>query len=662
MTDDSIPHVPRQPLEDAFVVEVLRDQLDRLLDICEQSDEGQPAMESTINEILRVLGRSQDPAAWGREVGEGIGEALNDLVPEGDERPPPEFFRLLEAARSIAARGPVPTLAWTYLEFVDADSMTPEQVVHHFSQMLDIPGDVPEEARAAAHLLRGSAREDAGDLAGARADWEAAYALATEEDTKASAAWCLAASHGEDDPVAAADWAWDGAEWDERDEATVDPDMGQDVAWIQLKAIATLVTSGSGAETVLRLARRLLTRPERLPEEITVAMIHLILAGVSVELNDAAGAMGHLDLARSDWARLDEQERAEWHIVRGQVGLLRSDLLAIEQAVRAASPYVLRAGNADRARLQALATAVSGTTGQYQPASNTPFDRLYAMINRIPNGGVRRGDISELHGLAAEFDPVTQPHLTVMALLLAANVAIVVGDYPEARSSIGRARTAYDAPWDSRGVPSMEPYFHHVEVLRVIAEDGDAAAAPVADDAFRDALAGGVLPQVVLWGATAGLLWSRIGNHVRAWEVAVAAVTANQELQRGLGNVEDRQAYHQRAARVVAVAIDSAERLGDPRLMAELLEVLRAQAMPDVDLSAEIASGPIPDLLSALLGPASSLASPSSDRDPNVNLPPTPLIVMPWGGIALGPWLAYLPDQSRAVERILLTPVEADGA
>ena len=57
------------------------------------------------------------------------------------------------------------------------------------------------------------------------------------------------------------------------------------------------------------------------------------------------------------------------------------------------------------------------------------------------------------------------------------------------------------------------------------------------------------------------------------------------------------------------------------------------------------------------------LAQPSVApvTDSVVHLPPTPLIVMPWGGIALGPWLAYEPDPSRGQERIVLLPVEVAG-
>ncbi|HOF63165.1 MAG TPA: hypothetical protein PLL54_02585 [Dermatophilaceae bacterium] len=664
MSDDPVSHLRLPPLDDPLVLELLRDRLDRLLDACELPDDDGPAVEAAIggaiDEIVRVLGRSEDPADWGDEVGLAVGEALDDLVPEGEEWPPPEFFRLLEAARSLAERGPLPSLVWTFLEFVDFDTLTPEKAVAHFDRMLGIPGDVPEQVRASGLVLRGSAHEDAGDLGAARADWETAYSLAVEDDTKASAAWSLAAVYADDDAVAAADWAWEGAACRERAEVTIDVEMGQDAVWIQLNAIGKLVAEGDDAETALRLARRLLSRPDRFPEEVDRYVVQIFAADASVQLNDAAGAMEHLELARGDWALMDDQERAGWQLARAQVGLLMSDVVAIENAVRAASPYVMRSGTPEeRLRLQGLATALSGTTGQYQPTTDTPFDRLHVVINRIPHGDVRLSDVAELHGLAEEFDPVTQPHLIVMALLLSANVAIALGDHEEGRRSLARARAAYDtSSWDVGGLPSMEPYFQHIEVVRMAAEQGEAAAAPVADQACRDALASGALAYVVVWGATAALLWNRVGNYARAWEGAVAAVTANQELRRGLGHVGDRQAYHQRAAKLVTIAVDAAEGLGDPRLMAELLEVLRAQAMPDVDVSAEVASAPIPALLSALM-----LAQPSVApvTDSVVHLPPTPLIVMPWGGIALGPWLAYEPDPSRGQERIVLLPVEVAG-
>lgn len=113
---------------------------------------------------------------------------------------------------------------------------------------------------------------------------------------------------------------------------------------------------------------------------------------------------------------------------------------------------------------------------------------------------------------------------------------------------------------------------------------------------------------------------------------AVAGVTAVQEERDALGDSRARAAMATCFEPAHRLALEAAAGRDDPRLMAELLEVLRSQAMPV-----------------AIRQPA-ECGAPAAV----VTLPPPPFVVMPWGTIACGPHLAYRQGIRRATAHLAL--------
>jgi hypothetical protein len=649
-------------LSDEDVADRLGAALDVFVEGCLVGDE----RPEILAEMLALVNGSSDPAGWGEELGEAVASLLDEWEPAEDEEPAPAFLRCLRGARALAAEGPIPSLAWTYGFLHNLDELSPAEIARHFEVLLGIPGDVDPELKAHAFLMRGHAHELADKVDAAIADWRAAYALSADVDTRSNAAWSLAASLAESDPVDAADWGWRAATEAEATGGVMDAEAAIDLMALQSTVLQRLGEEGTDAATAVRFISRLLTRPDIWPDELTACHLHVVAATGYLQLNKRDEALAHLELARPDLPSVDDYLRSEWQLARGEVAVLYYDVAALDEAIHGASPYVLRAGDAEaRRRLAALAAMEASLIGDYRGMQGSPFDRLDAVVRRVRAQVITRAEVDELLAIAAACDPESEAHLEVVALAVAAMTMLATTlDVKATRDILDRAYAANAELMANPpgGFPAPGALLRLVEVQLLMREEGHEAAARVADRTWREQMSDGARNVAAIWAAVANALWSECpGSQDLEWESIIAAVTSLHDVGDALGHVHDRLAWQARMAMIVSAAVDSAERQRNPRLMAELLEVLRSQGMPIVTAASEtLGDDPMASVWAALMAP--HLSDPTPERDALVELPAPPFVVMPWGSIALGPWLAYDKAIPRTQAQLTLVPIEEDNS
>jgi hypothetical protein len=265
----------------------------------------------------------------------------------------------------------------------------------------------------------------------------------------------------------------------------------------------------------------------------------------------------------------------------------------------------------------------------------------------------------------AECEPATQGHLIVSMHAIKAMVLATLKRVPEARQAAEQGRTAYR--WLEEARPGGYPQLiwsilEMADVVVELAAGRPDEAVRMLDANWRKSLAAGSLASTSVGASAAAYLHLKVLRQPQeAIEAAVVALTAAQELECAKADSSDRRSFAGLHEDVREWAIEAAEQLRDPRLMAELLEVLRAQAIPYVSANGGTA-GPLGSLLGAVLVAVETQATPvaieaAEPTTPGVEVPPPPFIVMPWGSIALARWLSYPPDVERCSGRVGLDPV-----
>ncbi|WP_328328572.1 hypothetical protein OHA70_03865 [Kribbella sp. NBC_00382] len=612
-----------------------------------------------VREMVLVAGRSTDPGRWSDALTEELRGYLSDLWPEGDEEPPPMLAPCLDAVCEFVLLVPCPELAWLLLVRLDPET-GPEPVIADMSALLAMGDTVETETRAEALMVRADAERERGTVQSSVADWVEAYGLSEDPKLRIACATELAVALADrEELVDAAEWAWRAGLLVEETEPDEDQDFWNDVIAAQAVAIDHLHAANGPIEQIRALIDRILARPHWWPEGTGGTDLSVLAASAAVQDNDIAGALDHLAKARLYWDEADESVRADWQLTRGETGVIAGDPIAVERAVRSAEPWIRQAGSDEqRGRFEVLVRCATGAAGSSEPGTADDVVKvLNDLVLRIRSGVVQASELELIDRTVAECEPAVHGPLIVSLYAIKAMVLATLKRVPEARQATEQGRTAYQ--WLQEAKPGGYPQqiwliLEMADVMIELADGRPDEAARMLDASWRKSQAAGSLAFTSVGASAAAYLHLKVLRQPQeAFEAAVVALTAAQELECAKADSSDRLAFAGLHGDVRDWAIEAAEELRDARLMAELLEVLRAQAVPYVSANGQTA-GPLGSLLGAVLTVVEPQAEPAT---PGVELPPPPYIVMPWGSIALARWLSYPPDVERDSGRVGLDPV-----
>ncbi|MEV6409921.1 hypothetical protein [Kribbella sp. NPDC051718] len=612
-----------------------------------------------VREMVLVAGRSTDPGRWNDALAEELRGYLSDLWPEGDEEPPPMLAPCLDAVCEFVLVVPCPELAWLLLVRLDPETTGPEPVIADMSALLAMGDTVEAETRAEALMARADAERERGNVQSSIADWVEAYGLSDDPTVRIACATELAVALSErEELVDAAEWAWRAGLLVEETEPDGDPEFWNEVIVAQAAAIEHVHAADGPIEQIRALIDRILARPHWWPEGTGGTDLSVLAASAAVQDNDVSAALDHLAKARLYWDEADELVRADWHLTRAETGVIAGDPIAVEQAVRSVEPWIRQAGSDEqRGRFEVLVRWSTGVLGS--PEHGTADDAvkvLNDLVLRIRSGVVDARELDLIDRTVAECEPATQGHLVVSLYAIKTMMLASLERVPEARQAAELGRTAYRRLEEAKpgGYPLLiRSGLEMADVMIELAAGQPAEAVRMLDASWRKSAAAGSLAATCAAASTAACLHLKVLRQPQeALEAAVVALTAAQELEYAKADSSDRLSFAGLHENVRGWAIDAAEELRDPRLMAELLEVLRARAIPYVSANGQ-AAGPLGSLLGAALA-AIETAEPTA---PGMELPPPPLIVMPWGSVALSRWLSYPSGVARCSGRVGLEPI-----
>ncbi|MBL8929306.1 MAG: hypothetical protein JNL54_04205 [Kineosporiaceae bacterium] len=123
------------------------------------------------------------------------------------------------------------------------------------------------------------------------------------------------------------------------------------------------------------------------------------------------------------------------------------------------------------------------------------------------------------------------------------------------------------------------------------------------------------------------------GRPDAAIDRVVPALLGLRSLAHDLPDAGERRIWQAATADAAQVALSAAARHGDPRLVAELLETLRANAMPELVARTDAATGSLAELLADVSASATAVGERrrTSGSDSAVRLARPPAVLMPWG-------------------------------
>lgn len=591
-------------------------------------------------------------------------ELLSDLeTTHPDEQSPlePPATGFLRAIQHLTVTEQIPDTAWTLTYDIDP-ATAPAAALSRYDTAIGLLSSSPASHPdlAGLHAGRADTYEQLDNHAAALTDWATAYQLAnTDNDRHDHALAAAITAHDLDDLDGAADWAWTAASYLNPAD-TPDQDETDGIVWIYTQAFERerQRSSGEVTERLQLLMNRLREHTDWIPPD-QVTAVHATAARLHLTRNDPAAAAAEITAGRAGWPDAPEIARVAWHLASGMTGALQQDLGTVEEAVRQATPTVQSFGDeADQADLAGLVSWLAANTGQVAAvAPDHPAGLLTQISLRLRDPNHNSGqDLTDVDHAITAADQAGLPHLSVGGLAMRAVINARLGNLSQARDDLDAADAGLSQllTQNPGGFPAQAlRTFIDLNRIALAADQPSLSAGEQADQLWRCQLRDGFLPGAAAAAALACLMWHDLLHQPRrALPAGVAALTAAQEIVTQRGRSEDRlsqatgmlDGYRQ-------LALRAAHATGDHRIMAEILEVARAQEMPQ--------AGPPIASITELAGQLSPYGVVSLDLDPQpatgtTRIRPTPLVVMPWGSIALAEHLAYPRDTQRGYARLVL--------
>ncbi|TDD60679.1 hypothetical protein E1263_10410 [Kribbella antibiotica] len=611
-----------------------------------------------VRRMVAVTDTAAEPGVWREALAEELLEYLRRMAPEDDDEWTASALSCLDAVCELVRISPRPEMAWALI--VRATSTKKIRGVEDLTWIIEHADQIDRETVADAYLERARSRPES-EVSAAVDDWTTAFAMVTEPEDQIGCAVNLAIAYADlEQPIAEAEWSWQAAILVEISEPSPDLDLLQEAYAAQFRAVEYLHRIDGSAKRMRPLLDRMLSRSGWAPDGLLPPHIHIVAAGICIQDNDAAAALVQLNLGEHRLGEVEPYFQAEWLLCQMECAVMRSDSRTGEHFARRAWPLIEVVDDEEqRTRFRYVIAGLGTVTGPWSmPGDDLAAVRmLSSVLTRMRAGTGGQEEIELLDCAIQDFDPMLQAHLMIAAYALRARINSALGRVADAADDLHTGRVLLteieaDPPGGfPRGISTMlEQSEAIVEVVRGHPEAG----ALRLDEIWRAELEAGAHSAAIGAALAAGQLWlSHVPRPHQAVESAVAALTIAQELRYARGDSKDRSALATYVMTGHALAIEAVSRLGDCRLMAELLEVIRAQSVPYVSDDPGVASGPLESMLTEALSGEYPVPE-DEQRSSAVLLSPPPLIVMPWGSVAMAPWLQYDEIAERPTGRLVL--------
>lgn len=427
------------------------------------------------------------------------------------------------------------------------------------------------------------------------------------------------------------------------------------LAGVMVRALAAEAARLEAARkrTSARLAAglsRLVNHPVLLDERIDYGMLAAAAAWVHFIRDDYAEAMRLLAVAQA--------HPSDDPFTLGLVAILevveassRAEPIELDRTLRATREIVERSGDPNlitahrnaadimaRSRRQRLGDPVAELATLDRDVDDPDMVELALLLDLIEQWGAQRFDADVRERLrawrATERPPDADPGAAAFLWSACGVVATMDGDLITARTYLAKAR------WFRQQVGPDTPNTAYLDALL----DGFEAVAQINHDpeAARQALSAAhrrqeAQGQSFLAGVTEGQLAFAALACNRPGEALVAAVRSYDRTRRhfaGLAGSSERAATLNVLSDLRATMLQAAGEVGDPRLLAEVLEFLRAQAAPTASITPGDSDLPLKSVVSPAIGAPQFLPRLPDVADA-VAVAPPPAVLMPWGTLAL---------------------------
>lgn len=396
-----------------------------------------------------------------------------------------------------------------------------------------------------------------------------------------------------------------------------------------------------------------LSRPDWVPEPLTRSDYAVAVAWTEFMRDDTSRLLAMLEALSGPFSDPGIEARAG--MLRMLAALQRWDTAAMERELRATAPVVRRSGSPQLASVfRVLAESMNQTRSgapivhiptllaSALPAGNATeamelFQDVIAALQLVNDG--REDELPD--ALPARLDrwcavdehPGAYTSLDTIVWLVAANVAARTGSMVEAQRRFARGQALRRSlPSSSMEGPMLDMALDLFSSGLLVEQDPEGAVKTVRELAARHRDAGNFLAASV----TDHQLTIILGESHPEETLAAAARALAYRARQGesFAGSSERTAFKRGGQRMVAAAMRAASLHQDPRVMAELLEFLRAQEMPEVPDASDVMRLPL-----ALLFPS---AAPDGADPPMgdefldaTTLPAGRRVLMPWGTVAL---------------------------
>jgi hypothetical protein len=437
-------------------------------------------------------------------------------------------------------------------------------------------------------------------------------------------------------------------------------DLGQAITRALLAEMNRLENTHVPISAELRVAlRRCLNFPSWTPAGLSYADIAAVVAWADFLGEDLSTLDATLALA-GDGPFVDDTVAAQVALLRVFGAYQGQDLEGMEMRLRAAAPAVQRANSSGvwmtfRSLEASLAASLRG--GDFEGAIGVAADALEAAgIDVSPSMTVFPRAYTEvsavLAGQATGVSPATRADLDAWCAgphdgdgaeegilwAMSAVVCFFEGDLRGASDRLDRFQQFSDSlPPSSMHRSAADTLLSGLRPGLTMATDptrGLADFRATHDDHMR----GGRPFAAFITAVQLAVGYLGIGDSRESLRYGVHALSFLRDYRAGLAGSSERFDLHSQQAVVYKTVLKAAHFVGDPLLMAEVLEFLRAQDMPVVLAEPDHAFLPFTSLMN---GVAQSIgAGREQEFSDAVTLSLPSGVVMPWGRIALAGLLA----------------------
>lgn len=631
-----VPSAEEQRLLDAY---------ERLVDAAFRLDE--PGVNEGVDELLQLVG-AEDAA----EVGFALTEEFMS-EPDPAEDIDPEYVDavrrlLLDAMLRLGRQHPGEAYVLAFLTAAHVAADEDDAPAAEEWASLAAQAATDEDDAAEAWAVRSFARAALERPAEALADARLADAGASYLGTRTLARWALLERLCDESDPEATTLALDAVSW-------CPPDSG--ASWVDAlrEAIERAVlneemrrentgTRPHPASTgILRLA---LTDPSWVPESVGLGYMAAFTAWIDYRADDLSRLEETLAYIGDD--PLDPDTAARVAMLRVLIPVGKADLAEIDRELRRAALAVRESSNPQiHAAFKTLADmAHSPVQGgnMHEAAKNFDANTLdgqamlfLAELHESADATIRFGKPVPRHLVDRATAWLASPHETValdtqaMMWLLGAMTSASIGDYPQAVERLDRAREIRSRlPETASQGPLLSNMIDNVAAALLL--HGDTSAGVAALERLHAQQMREGRPALAFVTATQlALQRLQAGRPAESLQWGVTALEILADYRESLPGSSERGSIRAAQEGVYVTVLKAAAALPDPRVLAELLEYLRAQDMPVVHHDPEPTELPLAALLAS---PEARPVDPSEVVDAVAVGRPAPVRV-PWGSLAL---------------------------